>query len=69
MRQALRTADEWMNHAGSKEAPFRPLATGTRTPRKNYPRLLRALIEARRLVPGRQIHFAIIGRARWLRRT
>ncbi len=48
--------------AGSASAPFRLLATGTWEPRKNYPRLLRALVEARRLVPARTIHLTIVGR-------
>lgn len=42
--------------------PLRLLAVGTWEPRKNYPRVLRALVEARRLSPGRRIELAIVGR-------
>jgi glycosyltransferase involved in cell wall biosynthesis len=45
-------------------APFEPLellAVGTWEPRKNYPRLLRAVAEARRL-SGKAIHLTIVGR-------
>jgi glycosyltransferase involved in cell wall biosynthesis len=48
--------------ARSDGAPLRLLVTGTWEPRKNYPRLLRALVEARRLVPARPIHLTIVGR-------
>ena len=41
---------------------FRLLATGTWEPRKNYPKVLRALMDARRLVSGRSIHLTIVGR-------
>jgi len=42
--------------------PLRLLAVGTWEPRKNYPRLLRALVEARRLSPERPIELTIVGR-------
>jgi glycosyltransferase involved in cell wall biosynthesis len=48
--------------ANPNEAPFRLLAIGTWEPRKNYPRLLRALVEARSLVPVRPIRLTIVGR-------
>ena len=48
--------------AAPNAGPLRLLATGTWEPRKNYPRLLRALVEARRLVPDRPIHLTIVGR-------
>ncbi len=48
--------------ANPNEAPFRLLAIGTWEPRKNYPRLLRALVEARRLVPARPIYLTVVGR-------
>jgi glycosyltransferase involved in cell wall biosynthesis len=41
---------------------FRLLAVGTREPRKNYPLLLRGLMEARRLAPDHKIHLTIVGR-------
>lgn len=47
----------------ASSGPLRLLATGTLEPRKNYPRLLRALIAARRLAPARPIHLAIVGRS------
>jgi glycosyltransferase involved in cell wall biosynthesis len=42
--------------------PLRLLAIGTWEPRKNYPRVLRALMEARRLSPDRPIELAVVGR-------
>jgi glycosyltransferase involved in cell wall biosynthesis len=47
---------------GPANTPFRLLATGTWEPRKNYPKVLRALMDARRLVSGRSIHLTIVGR-------
>jgi len=43
-------------------ATLRLLAVGTWEPRKNYPRLLRGLIHARRLAPAHKIHLTIAGR-------
>jgi glycosyltransferase involved in cell wall biosynthesis len=48
--------------AGPAHSPFHLLAIGTWEPRKNYPRLLRALIEARRQTPERPILLTIVGR-------
>jgi len=48
--------------AGPADAPFRLLVTGTWEPRKNYPRLLRALIAASAQAPARPIHLTIVGR-------
>ncbi|MBL6079104.1 glycosyltransferase [Belnapia sp. T18] len=42
--------------------PLRLLAIGTWEPRKNYPRVLRALMEARRSCPDREIELAMVGR-------
>ncbi len=42
--------------------PLRLLAVGTWEPRKNYPRLLQALIEARSRYQARPIELAIVGR-------
>jgi glycosyltransferase involved in cell wall biosynthesis len=42
--------------------PLRLLAVGTWEPRKNYPRALRALVEARRLSSGRGIELDVVGR-------
>ncbi len=51
----------------SPGSPLCLLALGTWEPRKNYPRLLRALIAARRLVSGRTIKLTIVGlRGVWL---
>jgi glycosyltransferase involved in cell wall biosynthesis len=47
---------------GSSDGSLRLLAIGTWEPRKNYPRLLRALIAARRQVRGRSIHLTVAGR-------
>ena len=49
-------------NAGPAHSPFHLLAIGTWEPRKNYPRLLRALIEARSQAPERPIHLTIVGR-------
>ena len=49
-------------HAREPTAPLRLVAIGTWEPRKNYPRLVRAVMRARRLSPLRQIHFTIVGR-------
>ena len=47
---------------GDDRAPLRLLAVGTWEPRKNYPAILRALIQARGMVLDRQIHLTIVGR-------
>ena len=48
--------------APTQNEPFRLLAVGTREPRKNYPRLLRALQKARNRCGDRPIVLAIVGR-------
>ena len=42
--------------------PLRLVAIGTLEPRKNYPRLIRAVIAARARLPGRDIELTIVGR-------
>jgi glycosyltransferase involved in cell wall biosynthesis len=45
----------------SLDEPFRLLATGSWEPRKNYPRIIRALETARKAT-GKNIHLTIVGR-------
>ena len=49
-------------HQSDRSGPLRLLAVGTWEPRKNYPRLLRALPLARRLIGGRGVELTIVGR-------
>ena len=46
----------------SSDEPFRLLATGSREPRKNYPRIIRALETARKTT-GHDIRLTIVGRS------
>ena len=48
-------------HPPEPGEPLRLLAVGTWEPRKNYPRLLRAIAEARLLAPERPIRLTIVG--------
>ena len=56
------TARQLTARQGDHRAALRLLAVGTWEPRKNYPAILRALMQARSMVPDRSIHLTIVGR-------